>query len=104
MVRILIKWRHSDLEVIASTGIVTIYDSAKNTFLGEWLIEVDKNSTHHKPQGNDQHLPPIQEILGGEVDQLARAYMSGYDRDETVHHWIAPLEPEKIEEMIKTEK
>lgn len=102
MVRILIKWSHSDLYRMPSTGIVTVYDSAKNTFLGEWLIEVDKNSTHHKPQGHDKHLPPVQEIVGSEVDQLARAYMAGYDRDETVHQWIAPMEPEKIEEMIKT--
>lgn len=87
MYRISIKWMTD--ETSKMLGIVQVHEM--NDYLGEWLVEVDEYTTHHKPLNNShKHLPPIcqNRKLMRQVEEVVHIYMDGFRRSENTGKWL----------------
>jgi hypothetical protein len=96
MTRILIKWFHLDVGMMA---IVSVFDSAKNEHLAEWNVDVESfQNLKHYPLKGDGTLPPLcqSEELMSEVDAMLRNYLDGYAHKSETHKWIKQI---KIKEL-----
>ncbi len=95
MIRISLTWFHLDVGMKAN---VQIYDTQKNEFLAEWNVEIEDpagNSMRSFPQEPERHLPKLFQTYKLEVENLIRAYLSGYRHDTNVYQWTSTTPPEE---------
>ena len=88
MKRISIKWNIPFIGDCIS-GVVTIWNTDKKEYVGEWDVFVDRTSISHKPKLGEKTLCHTHEEYCDEVSKIARIYHDGYVNQNNIFTWIS---------------